>query len=838
MASKGQIQIEVVPDTSKFAALVQRELKSILKTVRIDQKVKVDPDIDTSAVERKLDTDGKKAGRAFASGIGSGLAGLGGILAKSLGGLAAVGKLVILPAILAQTAVAASRLIGALAPASGVVAALPGLLLGAAAAVGTLKLALSGVGDALKAGLAGDAEKFGEAMAKLAPNAQSLVKTIVELKPAFSDLKKEVQQNFFAGFADEVKNLATAYLPVLKTQLPAIASAMGVFGLNAVQAAAQTSSVSSVATVMYSVGKAIGRAADGIGPLISGLLQASTVAAPAIEAMGNGFANLATRFGDFLANATQTGQLKATFDTAIAVLSNLGAILSNIGGIFKSVFSAAAASGGDVLGSLYAVTGALNTFLASAQGMSALQAVFGALTQVGAALSSTLGVVLPALGQALVALAPALGPLVTGLGGLVQAVAPILPVIGTLAAAIAGQLTSALSTLTPVITAVVDVLGGALGAVLPQISAALLQVVAALAPLLPPLAQLIAQLVTGLVPAITPLIVLLGQIAAQIGGVLIQALQILLPPIIQIVQALASGLTPILKVLGDALVQILSALLPLLPPLVELLSAIIPIIPMVAQLAATLITALLPAILPIIELIVKLATLILSILVPALSFLIQNVVGPVIGALGSLIGWLGKVVGAVVGFVANFLGKITEIPGKVVSALGNVGRLLYNAGQNIIRGLIDGLVSMIGAVGNTMSSIVGKVRDFLPFSPAKEGPLSGAGSPENSGRKIVSGIAAGISSQEEMLAQQMASLASGLVISPPATATRKQSYEGNAGPGVRVWGSQPSSNAPTLVINSGGSKMDNLLTEVLTKSVRVRGGNVQRVLGKNQVGVS
>jgi phage-related protein len=763
---------------------------------------------------------------------------LGGILAKSLGGLAAVGKLVILPAILAQTAVAAGKLIGALAPASGVVAALPGLLLGAAVALGTLKIALSGVGDALKAGLSGDAEKFGEAMAKLAPNAQSLVKTLVELQPAFNDLKKSVQQNFFAGFAEEVKNLATAYLPVLKTQLPAIASAMGVFGLNAAQAASQASNVSAVATVMDSVGKAIGRAADGIGPLISGLLQASTVAAPAIESLGNGFANLATKFGDFLSNATATGQLQATFQTAIGVLSNLGSILSNVGGILKSVFSAASAAGGDVLGSLYAVTGALNTFLASAQGLSALQAIFGALAQVGAAMSSTLGVVLPLLGQAFVALAPALGPLVTGLGGLVAAVAPILPVIGTLAGAIAGQLTTALASLTPVISTVVNVLGGALGAVLPQISGALLQVVAALAPLLPPLAQLIAQLLTGLVPALTPLIVLLGQIAAQIGGVLVQALQILLPPIIQIVQALASGLTPILKVLGDALVQILTALLPLLPPLVELLSAIIPIIPMVAQLAATLITALLPAIIPIIELIVKLATLILSILTPALNFLISTILGPVIGALSSLIGWLGKVIGAVVGFVANFLGKITEIPGKVVSALGNVGRLLYNAGQSIIRGLIDGLASMIGAVGDTMSSIVGKVRNFLPFSPAKEGPLSGEGSPEKSGQKIVTGIASGIRSEQDMLAQQMASVASGLVIAPPAMATRKQSPGDATSGGVRVWSSNAVKETQPLVIESGGSKMDDLLVEVLTKAVRVRGGDVQRVLGKTAVGVT
>src|SRR3546814_20818799 len=36
------------------------------------------------------------------------------------------------------------------------------------------------------------------------------------------------------------------------------------------------------------------------------------------------------------------------------------------------------------------------------------------------------------------------------------------------------------------------------------------------------------------------------------------------------------------------------------------------------------------------------------------------------------------------------------------------------------------------------------IRDYLPFSPAKEGPLSGLGNPEQSGRKIAEMVGDGI----------------------------------------------------------------------------------------------
>ncbi|WP_425539448.1 phage tail tape measure protein [Microaceticoccus formicicus] len=47
----------------------------------------------------------------------------------------------------------------------------------------------------------------------------------------------------------------------------------------------------------------------------------------------------------------------------------------------------------------------------------------------------------------------------------------------------------------------------------------------------------------------------------------------------------------------------------------------------------------------------------------------------------------------------------------------------YNAGSNIIGSIADGIRNAVGKVTGAISSVVAAVRRFLPFSPAKEGPL-------------------------------------------------------------------------------------------------------------------
>lgn len=165
----------------------------------------------------------------------------------------------------------------------------------------------------------------------------------------------------------------------------------------------------------------------------------------------------------------------------------------------------------------------------------------------------------------------------------------------------------------------------------------------------------------------------------------------------------------------------------------------------------------------------------------------QNAISPFIswfvGGLASLWSVVSAIFGAIVGYVQGAINQIVStasgvasfvnaigthfsnaansvrdkidamtnfvkgIPGSIVNAIGNVGSLLYEAGQNVINGLINGITSRIGSLRDKIGEAAGAIRDALPFSPAKEGPLSGRGDPTIAGAKIVSMVAEGMDSR-------------------------------------------------------------------------------------------
>lgn len=99
---------------------------------------------------------------------------------------------------------------------------------------------------------------------------------------------------------------------------------------------------------------------------------------------------------------------------------------------------------------------------------------------------------------------------------------------------------------------------------------------------------------------------------------------------------------------------------------------------------------------------------------------------------------------AAVNAIASLLSTVRGIPGRIRSALGGLARLLYSKGQELIRGFINGIGSMIGAVRDKVSSVVGAVTRFLPGSPAKEGPLSGKGYVLLRARRFMNDFARGL----------------------------------------------------------------------------------------------
>lgn len=216
----------------------------------------------------------------------------------------------------------------------------------------------------------------------------------------------------------------------------------------------------------------------------------------------------------------------------------------------------------------------------------------------------------------------------------------------------------------------------------------------------------------------------------------------------------------------------------------------------------------------------------------------------VMGLVDKVLGWLAKLAqipGMVGGFfgrmhqaavakVAALLGYVRTIPQRVKSGLGNLGNLLRGAGRNIIQGLINGIRSMIGSVGSAMSNIAGRIRAYLPFSPAEMGPLSGGGAPEVSGARIAETLGEGVLSElayiDRIADQLMAPLDSrmdAMATTAPAVPSLPASSSAAA---QRFAGDDQ-----RLVLDVTGADED--MKRLIRKMVRVDGrGDVQTAFGR------
>ncbi|AQS72345.1 hypothetical protein B1H29_31645 [Streptomyces pactum] len=166
---------------------------------------------------------------------------------------------------------------------------------------------------------------------------------------------------------------------------------------------------------------------------------------------------------------------------------------------------------------------------------------------------------------------------------------------------------------------------------------------------------------------------------------------------------------------------------------------------------------------------------------------------------------------------------VRGLPRRIAGAFGNVAGLLYGKGQDVVRGLLNGVRSMGGYLRSQLMSFA---RSMIPGPIAK---ALGIASPskvmaKSVGRWIPRGIVAGIESSSGELDRTMA----GLVNTPTPSA----SYAGAVGSAMNASGSGGGS-VRTATLRAGDALTDQLLT-IIRNQVGIAGGDVQVVLGNNR----
>ncbi|MFO7340641.1 MAG: hypothetical protein C0P65_012550, partial [Lysobacteraceae bacterium] len=485
-------------------------------------------------------------GRAV-TGTASGLAGLGGSLTRTVGSLATTGARATTTAVALSTLAAAAgsaaasgvALTSALAPAGGIVAAFPGGLLMGAAALGTLRLALSGVADAFAAAISGDLEAFLDAGKGLSESASEVAYELFQMHGAFQGLRLNAQDAFFAPLVGQMWSLLPV-LNALNRGVSGLAAEFGRAALEVVRFARSSESIAAIDSIFASTRQSVAALIPALQPLLAGFRDLGVVGASWLAGLAPAFADVLARFGQFMSEAAASGRAVAWLDNALAVLKQLGALLIDLGGIMAAVLRAAESAGVGVLATLGRILDSLHAFFDSAQGQAALVAIFQALAQVGAAL------------------VPILTALVSVIASLAPHVAAIAVAIGPGLAALVATLGSALAALAPGLVAVAEGMSAAFAS--PALSAG---------------AQALGQAVGGLLAAVAPLLPLLAEVAGLVGQTLAAAVQTVTPVVVTLGQALIGALSqPALHAGALALVGAIG----------NLVAAVAPLLPQVAQL--------------------------------------------------------------------------------------------------------------------------------------------------------------------------------------------------------------------------------------------------------------
>lgn len=396
-----------------------------------------------------------------------------------------------------------------------------------------------------------------------------------------------------------------------------------------------------------------------------------------------------------------------------------------------------------------------NLFTRIGEGVSLADFGLGSLTGVIA----PLGAAFAALGAGGLAGVLSRLPLVGSmLGGLTGPLAALGGPLGIVAAGLAGLALSGgdFTSLASGITGVVDQIAAALPGLIDKVVAVVPGIIGGIVSAVPQLLTAAGMIVESLVSGIVQAVPLLVDGALALVSGLIDAVVSNLPMIIDaaigLVLALIDGIVQsyalLITAAYDLVFQILDAIVAALPTIIEggvqllmaLVKGLIAALPMLLQATITLVMSLLSAIIANLPLIIdagiQLLMSLITGLIDALPMLITAAIELVLQLVVGLLQMLPQLIEAGITLVVALITGLIEAIPQIIEMMPQIVKAIWDGladvdwldlGAQIIQGIIDGFFSMVDSLGKAVGGIVETITDFFPHSPAKRGPLSGAG---------------------------------------------------------------------------------------------------------------
>lgn len=160
-----------------------------------------------------------------------------------------------------------------------------------------------------------------------------------------------------------------------------------------------------------------------------------------------------------------------------------------------------------------------------------------------------------------------------------------------------------------------------------------------------------------------------------------------------------------------------------------------------------------------------------------------TVVARVIGWLSKLGAIFWKITAAIVTAVSNRINAVInifrQIGGRISRSVGNLGNLLYNAGRDIVNGLIRGIQNRISAAIGTVKGVAGKISGAFKSALGIQSPSKVFAS---FGKDIDRGLALGINKNAGVVAKAVDTLSNtaitGMVTNMPTPSAQASTIPG------------------------------------------------------------
>lgn len=262
------------------------------------------------------------------------------------------------------------------------VGTLPGILGGAAAAMGTLKVSTIGVSDATK-----ELFKTDDPYARLAPSARALVNEVGRLKPQLLAAQQSLQGATFASAAGNLDRLAKVTLPEVSRQVLVLADDWSEAWTAITDAATDPTVLNAFGTVTASTDRFLDQVNRRIQPFAQSLGMLAMSADPLARVIGDRLVGAIDGFIGGIQRARQSGSLDDFFrsgaESAGALLSIAGDLLTITG----QVVSAANRQNSAIA----STASALDAYVASGRSAEDIAGIVDTVTTAYEGLSEVLG---------------------------------------------------------------------------------------------------------------------------------------------------------------------------------------------------------------------------------------------------------------------------------------------------------------------------------------------------------------------------------------------------------------------------------------------------------------